>query len=98
MKTETIAELKAAMAAGTISLIDVREVDEYVGGHVPGAVNFPLSDFVNGVETLDKTETYHVICHSGGRSAQAVAFMATKGIDAINVAGGTMSWDGELER
>lgn len=97
MKTETISDLKKTMAEGAIALIDVREADEYAAGHVPGAVNLPLSDFENGLQTLDKSQTYHLICRSGARSARAVAFMEEQGYDAINVEGGTLAWDEGLE-
>jgi len=33
-----------------------------------------------------------VICKSGGRSARAVEFLRGQGIDAVNVAGGTLAW------
>jgi rhodanese-related sulfurtransferase len=34
----------------------------------------------------------YVICKSGGRSMRACEFLAQQGIEAINVAGGTMGW------
>ena len=33
-----------------IVLIDVRETDEYLSGHVPGAISVPLSTVQNNVE------------------------------------------------
>jgi rhodanese-related sulfurtransferase len=33
-----------------------------------------------------------VICRSGGRSLRACEFLADQGLEAINVAGGTMAW------
>ena len=38
------ADLEAALASGA-NVIDVRETDEYVSGHVPGAVNIPIVKF-----------------------------------------------------
>jgi rhodanese-related sulfurtransferase len=45
----------------TVSVVDVREPDEYVGGHIAGAVNIPLSldqehDKCNAVETQSKSQ------------------------------------------
>jgi len=34
----------------------------------------------------------HVICKSGGRSMRACEFLDEQGVDAVNIAGGTMSW------
>lgn len=96
-KSESIQELQAALSNGPINLIDVREVSEYQGGHVPTAVNMPLSTFGNDFTKLDKEKTYHIICQSGGRSAQAVAFLDQQGYDAINVEGGTGAWTGPLQ-
>lgn len=43
MTVETdLTDLATAHAAGAV-VVDVREPDEYAGGHVPGAVNIPLS-------------------------------------------------------
>ena len=33
-----------------------------------------------------------MICKSGARSMRAAEFLAANGIDATNVAGGTMAW------
>ncbi len=34
-----------------------------------------------------------MICRSGVRSAQAVAYLAARGVDAVNVAGGMQAWE-----
>ena len=36
-----------------ITILDVREVDEFQAGHIEGAVNVPLSLFEQGYEPLD---------------------------------------------
>ncbi|WP_396129412.1 rhodanese-like domain-containing protein [Exiguobacterium mexicanum] len=52
-----------------ITLLDVREVVEYEGGHIEGAVNAPLSS-LNATELpYPKDEPIYVICRSGNRSA-----------------------------
>lgn len=52
------------------------------------AQNFPLSTLADTFEQLDKKQTYHLICKSGIRSAQACQFLAEKGYDVVNVATG----------
>lgn len=74
------------------TLVDVRESDEYAAGHAPGAMNLPLSELTGRVADVPTDGSVHVICQSGGRSAQATAFLAERGIDAINVEGGTNAW------
>ena len=75
-----------------LDLIDVREVDEYESGHVSGAVNIPLSEFVGRLNEIPKT-TVFFICRSGSRSMQACEICVDAGLTSvINVAGGTMGW------
>ena len=52
-------------------LVDVREPHEYEAGHLPGAVNIPLIELDDSLETLDVPRDLYFICHSGSRSAQA---------------------------
>lgn len=77
-------------------IIDVREAYEYQMGHVPGAVNLPLSGLNESFNQLDTTKEYQVICQSGARSARAREFLSAKGYQVVNVLGGTSAWAGEL--
>ena len=74
------------------SLIDVREPDEYEAVHVPGATLIPLGDVMARVDEVPRDEPVYVICATGNRSAKAVQWYRTQGIDARNVAGGTQAW------
>lgn len=75
-----------------MSLIDVREVDEYEDGHIEGAINIPLSEFANRIGEVPKESVYFV-CRSGGRSLQACEICVDAGLTrVINIAGGTMGW------
>lgn len=73
-------------------LIDVREIDEYVSGHVPGAENWPLSELPSNYSALERGETLLLICKSGGRSSNACDFLDGHGYSVVNVLGGTMAW------
>lgn len=78
-------------AAGT-PVIDVREPDEYVEGHVPGAPLIPLGDVTERVDEVPADREVLIICKMGGRSRKAAEYLRTQGIDAVNIAGGTMAW------
>ena len=52
MKTITTSELELAMKKETPVLIDVREIFEYNSGHVPGAINIPLSELEQRYEEI----------------------------------------------
>ena len=95
-KNASVAELKIAVEGGA-KVIDVRNVDEYAAGHVPGAKLIPLDQ----LDPLDpsfagytKEETLYVICAVGGRSRQAATKLAAAGYNVVNVEGGTNGWKG----
>ncbi|MBJ7271961.1 MAG: rhodanese-like domain-containing protein, partial [Ilumatobacteraceae bacterium] len=41
-----------SMHNSSLRMIDVREADEYESGHIPGAVNIPLSEFAARVSEV----------------------------------------------
>ena len=92
MRSVTVHNLKAALDEGSALIIDVREPYEYADGHVPGAELMPLMTVPQRVAELPADQPVYVVCAVGGRSAQAAAFLATRGVDAINVDGGTGEW------
>ena len=82
----------------TIQLIDVRETDEYAGGHIKQAKNLPLSELSERTDELDAGRPLHVICLSGGRSMNASMYLEQAGFDVTNVDGGMMSWEGDITK
>jgi rhodanese-related sulfurtransferase len=86
-----VAELAARTPDG-VALVDVRELDEFAVGHVPGAVLIPLADVPERIDEIPDDQPVYVICAVGNRSARAVEYYLRQGIDAVNVAGGTKAW------
>ena len=86
------AEFLALNQKEDITILDVREVDEFQAGHIEGALNAPLSTLENGYEQLDSSKRYYVICQGGMRSERACQFLETKGFDVVNVEGGMNQW------
>ena len=80
-----------AHAAGGF-VIDVREPDEYVVGHVPGARLVPLARVASSLDDLPRSRPVYVICASGNRSKAGAGLLAQRGIEAYSVAGGTGGW------
>lgn len=81
-----------------LALLDVREPDEWAAGHAPGAVHIPLGELparVGELNALPDDKPLYVVCRSGGRSARATAWLNASGWDAVNVAGGMISWHSE---
>jgi len=89
-----VTELARQRAAGA-ALIDVREDDEYAEARVSGAHHIPLGQVVERIAEVPTEGTVFVICARGARSAKAVEHYRAQGIDAVNVAGGTLGWIAE---
>ncbi len=88
MKSISVHELNARTET---PLIDVREVDEFAAGRVPGAVNLPMSTLGENFDKLPDG-AFDVICAAGGRSGRVVEALTARGYDATNVDGGTNEW------
>jgi rhodanese-related sulfurtransferase len=88
----TVDELESRLVAGAF-LLDVRQPDEYVEAHVPGARLVPLTEVPAHVDDLPTGEPIFVICRSGARSERAAEYLIGQhGFAAVNVAGGTLAW------
>lgn len=82
----------------TAVLLDVREIDEYQEGHIPEAINMPLSTLTETYQQLDPKKTYYIICLSGMRSLNASQWLVEHGFqDVYNVTGGMSQWQGPIE-
>ncbi|MDK0520760.1 rhodanese-like domain-containing protein [Streptomyces sp. ML-6] len=79
-------------------VLDVREDNEWAAGHVEGALHIPMSDFVARygelAEAVADGRRVHVMCRVGGRSAQVTQYLVRQGVDAVNIDGGMLAWDG----
>jgi len=77
----------------TAILVDVREPEEYLMGHVAGAVNIPQADLATRLSELPRDRPVLVICQVGLRSVRAAQFLKQVGFpNAVNVTGGTVAW------
>lgn len=73
------------------AVIDVREIWEYVQGHIPGAINIPLSELGHRLEEVPDNVVF--VCASGNRSATAAEFAVYSGYKQVaNLMGGTVGW------
>ena len=74
-----------------LTVLDVREPVEWVHGHIDGAVHIPLMELGQRLDEVPDGRTV-VVCKMGGRSAQAVYWLAEKGRDVANLDGGMLEW------
>lgn len=87
-----IDELKGILSGGGI-LIDIREHDEYVAGHIPESVSIPLSTIQDNVEKFRFEFDIYLVCRSGNRSLSACEYLQDRDIvNVVNVAPGILGW------
>lgn len=78
------ADFKSLIASGAL-VVDVRTVQEYQSGHLPGSVNIPLDQLAGKISALKKKNTPIItVCRSGARSGAAVGMLKGNGIEAYN--------------
>ena len=80
------------LARGAITLVDVRERDEWRAGHAPGARHIPLGELPARLAALPRERPIAFVCRSGGRSSVAVELAARNRVEALNVDGGLIAW------
>ena len=90
---------EAAKKDTSIRLFDVRSLEEFREGHIPGSVSLPLDRLANAQAlVLDKGEKIYVYCASGARSALAANSLKRMGYSDVTNIGGIMSYSGPLAR
>lgn len=81
----------------TLHLIDVREKHEVASGKIPGVIHIPLASIPENLQRLEKAKEYIIVCRSGNRSGVATQYLESMGFKAINMIGGMLAWEGEIE-
>lgn len=79
-------------------IVDVREKEEFLDGHIPMAINLPLGDIRQGNISLPKGKVLIVYCETGGRSTVAASVLWDKGYKVINTVGGLREYKGALTK
>lgn len=77
-------------------IVDVRQPEEYVQRHIPGAKLIPIRELVANLNDLPSGKDLIFYCHSGGRSEAAATIVAEEKIsnkNIYNLEGGIMAWD-----
>src|SRR6188768_2834933 len=87
-------ELKQRLDRGDkLTLVDVREPNEYQINRIPGTILIPLGEVPRRYAELDKDAEIVVSCKMGGRSAKAADFLRSVGFSRVlNLKGGILEW------
>jgi len=76
-----------------IHVVDIRTEAEISRGVIDGAIHIPMHLLPVKAQDLPQDKPVVLYCHSGARSAQACAFMASKGFTNMhNLTGGILAW------
>jgi len=79
-------------------LLDVRTREEWAICRIEGATWIPLQDLPRRSEELDPGREIVVYCHVGGRSAQAVQYLLSRGFPRVsNLTGGIRAWAASVD-
>ncbi|GGL30787.1 molybdopterin-synthase adenylyltransferase MoeB [Phycicoccus endophyticus] len=81
----------------TFDLLDVREPGERDVAAIPGSVPGPIAAVRAGAPLPVAADRVYVYCKSGGRSAEAVDVLRSRGVDAVDVLGGVLAWAREVD-
>ena len=82
----------AADLPDDVVLVDVREPDEWVAGHAPGALHIPMGQLPDRVGELPQGADVVLVCHIGGRSGRATAWLNQQGFACRNLTGGMVGY------
>jgi ArsR family transcriptional regulator len=87
-------ELMRRLRAGSVTVLDVRPPDEFALGHIPGAVNVPLSALSKRLSAFKRSR--EIIAYCRGTycvlSFEAVALLREKGFKVRRLEDGMPEW------
>ncbi|MFL2665246.1 MAG: rhodanese-like domain-containing protein [Dehalococcoidia bacterium] len=88
-------EAKDLVNSGDSIVIDVRNEDEYLAGHVKDAIWIPVDDIIDRHSELPSDKNLLFICEVGARSGLAAEYASSMGSDnsyLYNIDDGTSKW------
>jgi molybdopterin/thiamine biosynthesis adenylyltransferase/rhodanese-related sulfurtransferase/molybdopterin converting factor small subunit len=90
----TSLELKKRLDRGEkLTIIDVREPNEYQINRIEGSILIPLGDVPRRYAEFDPNQEFIMQCKSGARSGRAADFLRSVGFKKVlNLKGGILDW------
>ncbi len=79
-------------------ILDIRSLDQFRRGHLPGAVSLPYERFQAEAESLAASSgSILIVDPAGARAAEMAVWLRKKGFDVGYLKGGMAAWRGPLE-
>lgn len=87
-------ELRARVAAGDVVVLDVRPAEEYLAGHIPGALSIPVQELAERINELPEDTEIVVYCRGEYcvLAYDAVRLLTDRGRRAIRLNDGMLEW------
>ena len=97
VKQMTVQELAEQLAAGTVTLVDVRSESERARASIEGSLVLDKAT-MEQLEAMPKDSGIAFLCHHGNASQGAAEYFRKQGFTNIeNVAGGIHAWSMEID-
>lgn len=86
--------LRERVMEGAVTVLDVRPVEEYRAGHIPGAVSMPLKELEDHLAELPREQEIVAYCRGPYcvLAVQAVELLRAKGFKAVRFEDGVQDW------
>jgi rhodanese-related sulfurtransferase/DNA-binding transcriptional ArsR family regulator len=87
-------ELRARLTTGSVVVLDVRPAEEYLAGHIPGALSLPVAELADRIGELPDDTDIVVYCRGEYcvLAYDAVRLLADRGRRAIRLDDGMLEW------
>ncbi|MFC8032250.1 ArsR/SmtB family transcription factor [Streptomyces griseoincarnatus] len=87
-------ELAARVRSGAAVVLDVRPMEEYLAGHIPGALSIPVAELADRINELPENMEIVVYCRGEycALAYDAVRLLTDRGRRAIRLNDGMLEW------
>ncbi|MEQ4720933.1 rhodanese-like domain-containing protein [Nonomuraea sp. B19D2] len=86
--------MRARVQAGEVVVLDVRPVEKYLAGHIPGAISIPVTELADRIEDLPADVEIVVYCRGEYcvLAYDVVRLLTGRGRRAIRLSDGMLEW------
>ncbi|MFG2908949.1 ArsR/SmtB family transcription factor [Kitasatospora sp. NPDC048286] len=87
-------ELRARAETGEVVVLDVRPAEEYLAGHIPGALSIPVDELAERLDELPADTEVVVYCRGEYcvLAYDAVRLLTARGLRAVRLNDGMLEW------